>query len=65
MGNLENRTSNFDSVSERLDDSIDRLEESIERFRADMNAKFNALIIVMATSGVAIAGSIVMLALRS
>ena len=65
MGNLENRTSNLDGAFERLDDSIDRLEESINRFRNDLNAKFNTFVIVMAMVGVAIAGAIVMLVLRS
>lgn len=61
MDNLEHRT----SALERLEDSIDRLEESINRFCDDFNAKFNALVIVMATAGLATAGSIVLLALRS
>ena len=51
----------FDQVDKGLND----LTESVNALRADMNSKFNTLILVTATGGVAVAGAIVTLALRS
>ena len=65
MDNLEYRTSGAEGTFEQLEDSVDRLEESINRLRADLNAKFNALVIVTVTGGLSIFGSIVLLALRT
>ena len=57
----------YEQVDKRLGDltaSFDRLSNDLNALRADMNAKFNTLIIVMATGGVAVAGAIITLAFR-
>lgn len=69
----------YEQVDQRLRDlteAFGRLEAKTDAFRADvdvrfesirleMNAKFNTLIVVMSTVGVAIAGAIFTLALRA
>ena len=68
---MEERVSRLEGAYEQVDrrlgdltDSITRLEAQFDGFRSEINAKFNTLIIVMATGGIAIAGAIVTLALR-
>ena len=72
MATSEERISRLEGSSEQVDKrlgdltaSIDRLDSAINALRADMNSKFNTLIIVIGTGGVAVAGAIVTLALRT
>ena len=62
MTTLEERTSNLEESFDQLDKRVGDLTDSVNELRADMNAKFNTLIIVMATGGVAVAGAIITLA---
>ncbi len=58
----------YEQVDKRLGDltaSVNRVSGDLNSLRADMNAKFNTLIVVFATGWVAVAGAIVVLALRS
>ena len=64
MTTLEERISNLEGSFGQLDKRVGDLTESVNQLRADMNSKFNTLIIVMATGGVAVAGAIVTLAFR-
>ena len=65
MTTLEERISNLEGSYEQVDRRLGDLTDSVNQLRADVNAKFNALIIVIATGGIAVAGAIVTLALRS
>jgi len=64
MTTLEERISNLEGSFGQLDKRVGDLTDSVNQLRADMNSKFNTLIIVMATGGVAVAGAIVTLAFR-
>lgn len=58
----------YEQVDKRLGDltaSFNRLSGDLNSLRTDMNAKFNTLIIVFATGWVAVAGALVVLALRT
>ena len=58
----------YEQVDRRLGDlqaSVERVSNDLNALRADVNAKFNTLIIVMATGWVAVACPIVTLAFRS
>ena len=72
MASSEERISrlegSYEQVDRRLGDltaSVDRLAGDLKALRAEVNAKFNTMIIVYATGTVAVAGAIVTLALRS
>lgn len=64
MTTLEERISNLEGSFGQLDKRVGDLTDAVNQLRADMNSKFNTLIIVMATGGVAVAGAIVTLAFR-
>ena len=64
MTTLEERIGNLEGSFGQLDKRVGDLTDSVNQLRADMNSKFNTLIIVMATGGVAVAGAIVTLAFR-
>lgn len=65
MATSDERISNLEGSFIRVDKRLDDLTDSVNQLRSDVNAKFNTLIIVMATGGVAVAGAIVTLAFRS
>ena len=57
----------FADVNARFDDvnaQLDALRTDMNSLRSDMNTKFNILFMVIGTAGVAIAGSLVAMALR-
>ncbi len=57
----------YEQVDRRLGDltaSMERLEARLDAMGARLDAKFNTLIGVIATMGIAVAGGIVLLALR-
>ncbi len=58
----------YEQVDKRLGDltaSFNRLSGDLNSLQTDMNAKFNTVIIVFATGWVAVAGALVVLALRT
>ncbi len=64
MTTLEERISNLEGSFGQLDTRVGDLTDSVNQLRADVNSKFNTLIVVMATGGVAVAGAIITLAFR-
>ena len=61
---MEERVSRLEGAYEQLDQRLGDLTEAVRRLDAKVDAKFNTLIIVMATIGVAMIGAIFTLALR-
>ncbi len=64
MTTMEERVSRLEGAYEQVDRRLGDLTAAVEGLRTEMNARFNALIAVIGTLGVAVAGSIVYLALR-
>lgn len=64
MTTLEERISNLEGSFGQLDKRVGGLTDSVNQLRADVNSKFNTLIVVMATGGVAVAGAIITLAFK-
>ena len=64
MTTLEERISNLEGSFGQLDKRVGDLTDSVNQLRADVNSKFNTLIVVMATGGVAVAGAIITLAFK-
>ena len=75
MTTLPERVSKLEGAYEQVDQRLGELTISVESLRTEMNSrldtmdskfesKFNTLIVVMATSGVAIVGTLIAIALR-
>ena len=75
MTTIPERVSKLEGAYEQIDQRLGDLTGSVETLRNEMNtqlnamdskfeSKFNTLIIVMATSGVAIVGTLIAIALR-
>ena len=58
------RVSRLEGAYEQVDQRFRDLAEAVGSFRQKMNTKFNTLIVIMSTAGVAIARAILTLALR-
>ncbi len=64
MTTMEERVSRLEGAYEQVDRRLGDLTAAVEGLRSEMNARFNALIAVIGTVGIAVAGGIVFLALR-
>ena len=75
MTTMPERVSKLEGAYEQVDQRLGELTISVESLRTEMNSrldtmdskfesKFNTLIVVMATSGVAIVGTLIAIALR-
>ena len=75
MTTIPERVSKLEGAYEQVDQRLGELTISVESLRTEMNSrldtmdskfesKFNTLIVVMATSGVAIVGTLIAIALR-
>ena len=64
MTTMEERVSKLEGAYEQVDQRLRDLTEAVGALRHEMNTKFNTLIVIMSTVGVAIAGAILTLALR-
>ena len=64
MATMEERVSRLEGAYEQVDQRLRDLTEAVRRLDAKFDSKFNTLIVVMATVGVAMVGAIFTLALR-
>ena len=75
MTTIPERVSKLEGAYEQVDQRLGELTSSVESLRTEMNSrldtmdskfesKFNTLIVVMATSGVAIVGTLIAITLR-
>ena len=75
MTTMPERVSKLEGAYEQVDQRLGELTSSVESLRTEMNSrldtmdskfesKFNTLIVVMATSGVAIVGTLIAITLR-
>ncbi len=64
MTTMEERVSRLEGAYEQVDQRLRDLTEAVGALRHEMNTKFNTLIVIMSTVGVAIAGAIFALSLR-
>ena len=61
---VDRRLGDLSASMERLEARLDAMDTRLDAMGARLDAKFNTLIGVMATMGIAVAGGIVLLALR-
>ena len=61
---VDQRLGDIQATLNRLDGRIERLEARMDRLDARIDAQFRTMMVVMATSGIPVAGAIFTLALR-
>ena len=59
MATEEQRVSRLEGAYEQVDSRLDEMSRSIEALRAEMNSRFNNMIILMGGSWVTIMGTII------
>ena len=71
MTTMEERVSRLEGAYEQVDrrlgdltEATTRLDVKIDTLRSEVNAKFNTLIIVMATGAVGVTGALITIAFR-
>ena len=64
MTTMPERVSKLEGAYEQVDQRLGELSVQLNAMDSKFESKFNTLIIVMATSGVAIVGTLIAIALR-
>ena len=64
LGDIQAALHRLDGRFERVEARMDRLDARMDHLEARIDAQFRTTMVVMATSGIAVAGAIFTLALR-